>query len=418
MSVTPISDTQVKIGTDVTTCATPQTPEPEYRLTFVESSIPPVSLFRQIWQMLHEPKFTVPKQYYQGKVAPLATDMRPWFLDLPNQLRSLFEKPKDNVPKEYYRGEVPLPATDMGPWFVDLPNQLKGLFEKPKPPSIPITSKPVDVPEMWQDYQPQSGSWLNSMLVHLMAIAIIILPFFVSRVTQQVKASTKFEAVDISPYLAELQTPAKKAMGGGGGGGDRSPTPASKGAVPHFAKVQLAPPLAVIRNPNPILQVEPTLLGPPDLKLPQMALNMPWGDPQGVAGPPSNGPGTGGGIGSGEGTGIGSGHGAGLGPGDTAGFGGGPYSVGGGVSAPIPIYKPEPAYSEEARKAKFQGTVVLWIIVDAQGNVIDPKVVRPLGLGLDEKALETVRTWKFKPALRNGTPVPVRVIVEVSFRLF
>jgi TonB family protein len=88
------------------------------------------------------------------------------------------------------------------------------------------------------------------------------------------------------------------------------------------------------------------------------------------------------------------------------------------VSAPIPIYKPEPTYSEEARKAKYQGTVVLWIVVDAQGNVIDPKVVRPLGLGLDEKALEGVRTWKFKPALRNGVPVPVRVIVEVSFRLF
>jgi TonB family protein len=107
-----------------------------------------------------------------------------------------------------------------------------------------------------------------------------------------------------------------------------------------------------------------------------------------------------------------------LGPGEGGGTGGGIYSVGGGVSAPIPIYKPEPAYSEEARKAKYQGTVVLWIVVDTQGNVTDPRVVRPLGLGLDEKALETVRTWKFKPALRNGSPVPVRVIVEVSFRLF
>jgi TonB family protein len=418
MSVMPISDTQVEISTDATPSANPPVAEPEYHLTFVDSALPPVSLFRQIWQMFHEPKMTVPKEYYRGKVALVATDMRPWFLDLPYQLKALFEKPKANVPKEYYRGEVPLPATDMRPWFMDLPNQLRGLFEKPKAPSIPITSKPVDVPEVWQDYQPQSGSWLNSLLVHLTAIAIIILPFFVSRVTQQVKASTKYDAVDISPYVAELEAASKKAMGGGGGGGDRSPTPASKGAVPRFAKVQLAPPLAVIRNPNPILQVEPTLLGPPQLKLPQMALNMPWGDPQGVLGPPSNGPGTGGGIGSGEGTGIGSGKGGGLGPGEGGGVGGGPYSVGGGVSAPIPIYKPEPAYSEEARKAKYQGTVVLWIIVDAQGNVIDPKVVRPLGLGLDEKALETVRTWKFKPALRNGTPVPVRVIVEVSFRLF
>jgi TonB family protein len=270
---------------------------------------------------------------------------------------------------------------------------------------------------MWQDYQPQSGSWLNSLLVHLVGLAIIMLPFFVKQIVEPVKASTKSEVIDISPYLAELEAQGKK-MGGGGGGGDRSPTPASRGAVPRFAKVQLAPPLAVIRNPNPILQVEPTLLGPPDLKLPQMNSNMPWGDPQGVLGPPSNGPGTGGGIGSGEGTGIGSGKGGGLGPGEGGGTGGGVYSVGFGVSAPIPIYKPEPAYSEEARKAKYQGTVVLWIVVDAQGNVTDCRVVRPLGLGLDEKATETVRTWKFKPALRNGTPVPVRVIVEVSFRLF
>jgi TonB family protein len=411
------SETEVEMTVDATPSPSPQTSEPEYRLTFVESTLPPVSLFRQIWQMFHEPKVTGSKEYYRGEVAPLATDMRPWFMDLPYQLKALFEKPQANVPKEYYRGEVPLPATDMRPWFMDLPNQLRGLFEKPKAPSIPITSKPVDVPEMWQDYQPQSGSWLNSLLVHLTAIAIIILPFFVSRVTQQVKASTKYEAVDISPYVAELEAAGKK-MGGGGGGGDRSPTPASKGAIPHFAKVQLAPPLAVIRNPNPILQVEPTLLGPPQLKLPQMNSNMPWGDPQGVLGPPSNGPGTGGGIGSGEGTGVGSGKGGGVGPGEGGGFGGGPYSVGNGITAPIPIYKPEPAYSEEARKAKYQGTVVLWIVVDAQGNVTDPKVVRPLGLGLDEKALETVRTWKFKPALRNGSPVPVRVIVEVSFRLF
>jgi len=418
MSVTATSDNQVETTAGATPTASSRNPEPEFHLTFVESALPPVSLFRQIWQMFREPKVTVPKEYYRGKVALPATDMRPWIFDIPNQLKALFEKPKANVPKEYYRGEVDLPATDMRPWIFDIPNQLRALFEKPQPPSIPITSKPVDVPELWQDYQPQSGSWLNSMLVHLVGVAIILLPFFVTHALQQPKPQTKSEVIDISPYLAEMEAAGKKA-GGGGGGGDRSPTPASKGAVPRFAKMQITPPLAVIRNPHPILQVEPTLLGPPQLKLPQMNSNLPnWGDPQGVAGPPSNGPGTGGGIGSGEGTGIGSGTGGGLGPGSGGGVGGGPYSVGGGVSAPIPIYKPEPPYSEEARKAKYQGTVVLMIVVDAQGNVTDCKVVRPLGLGLDEKATETVRTWKFKPALRNNVPVPVRVIVEVSFRLF
>jgi len=357
----------------------PQTPELDYRLTFVDSTIAPISLFQQLLERLREPKIT--------------------------------------VPEKYYRGRATLPATDMRPWFLDLPNQLRVLFEKPKASSIPITSKPVDVPEIRQDYQPQSGSWLNSLLVHLVGVAIITLPFFIQRKTTPVKVSTKFEMVDISPHLAELEAAGKKA-GGGGGGGDRSPTPASKGAIPRFAKQQLAPPLAVIRNLNPKLQVEPTLLGPPDLKLPQMASNMTtWGDPQGVLGPPSNGPGTGGGIGSGEGTGIGSGKGGGLGPGEGGGTGGGPYSVGGGVSEPIPTYMPDPTYSEEARKAKYQGVVSLWIVVDSQGNVTDARVVKPLGLGLDEKAVETVRTWKFKPAMRNGVPVPVRVGVDVFFRL-
>ena len=84
---------------------------------------------------------------------------------------------------------------------------------------------------------------------------------------------------------------------------------------------------------------------------------------------------------------------------------------------PSPSTSPSPHTNEEARKAKYQGTVVLWIIVDASGGVTDCRVVKPLGLGLDEKAVETVKTWKFKPALKNGTPVPVHVMVEVSFRL-
>ena len=182
--------------------------------------------------------------------------------------------------------------------------------------------------------------------------------------------------------------------------------------------MQLAPPMAVIPNLTAKLQVAPSLLGPPELKLPQMSSNLPWGDPQGVVGPASNGPGYGGGIGSGSGGGVGSGSGGGLGPGSGGGVGGGAYSVGGNVSAPIPIYRPDPPYSEEARKAKYQGTVVLYIVVDTTGAVTDCRVVKPLGLGLDEKAVETVRTWKFKPGMRNDVPVPVRVMVEVSFRLF
>ncbi len=390
-------------------------PEPEYQLTFVDTPFVFLSVLRQIREWLREPKITVPRQYYRGEAKLPATEIRPWFLDLPNQIKSLFEKPK--LQKAYYRGVALLPASDLRPWYRDLPNQLKALFERPKAPLVPLTSQPIEVPDIWQDYQLQPASWVNSLLVHALALAALVLPFAVARMLQPVKAAGKVEIVDISPYLADLPASAKKA-GGGGGGGDRSPTPASKGAAPKFEKQQLAPPMAVLPNPMPKLPVQPSLLGPPELQLPQMALNAPWGDPQGVLGPASNGPGFGGGIGSGEGTGIGSGKGGGLGPGEGGGAGGGPFSVGGNVSAPIPIYKPEPPYSEEARKAKYQGTVVLWIVVDQQGTVTDVRVVKPLGLGLDEKAVETVRTWKFIAAKRNGVPVPVRVMVEVSFRLF
>lgn len=138
MSVTATSDTQVGANAGGDPHGSAPKPEPEYHFTFVDSTLPPVSLFRQIWQSLHEPKNTVPKEYYRGKVALPATDLRPWIFDIPNQLRTLFEKPKNNIGSEYYRGEVDLPATDMRPWILDIPNQIRALFEKPKPPRSPL----------------------------------------------------------------------------------------------------------------------------------------------------------------------------------------------------------------------------------------------------------------------------------------
>jgi TonB family protein len=400
-----------------------------FRISLVETPNLFVSAYCQVRDWLREPKITVPAQYYRGEVKLPATDLRPWFYDLPSQLKIAFEKPRDPVGIFNYAQQEKRAlcafafaiVLGAGGWFWRqetglLLGMIAGFALGELAGSLIFKNRPYPS-DIWHDYRMQAASWLNSVLVHAIALTLLLLPYVLSRMWQPVKAATKVEAVDISPYLPVLPPSAKKA-GGGGGGGDRSPTPASKGAIPRFAKVQLAPPMAVIPNLAPKLQVPPTLLGPPELKLPQMSSNMPWGDPNGVVGPASNGPGFGGGIGSGEGGGVGSGKGGGLGPGEGGGFGGGAYSVGGGVSAPIPIYKPEPAYSEEARKAKYQGTVVLWIVVDALGGVTDCRVVKPLGLGLDEKAVETVRTWKFKPALKNGTPVPVRVMVEVSFRLF
>jgi TonB family protein len=155
---------------------------------------------------------------------------------------------------------------------------------------------------------------------------------------------------------------------------------------------------------------------PPEIKLPTVGA---LGDPLSkVIGPPSNGTGSGGGIGSGSGGGVGSGSGPGVGPGHGGGYGGGAYRVGGGVSAPKALYAPDPEYSEEARKAKYQGTVVLWMVVGADGRPQQVRVQRSLGMGLDEKAIEAVRQWKFEPAKLNGQSVPVQINVEVNFRLY
>ena len=95
------------------------------------------------------------------------------------------------------------------------------------------------------------------------------------------------------------------------------------------------------------------------------------------------------------------------------------YTPGAEVSAPVPLHAPDPPYTAQARKAKLSGTVVVQILIDAEGKVVDAKEISPrLGEGLDEKAVDTVRTWKFQPAMRKGVPVAVRMVVQVSFKLF
>ena len=87
------------------------------------------------------------------------------------------------------------------------------------------------------------------------------------------------------------------------------------------------------------------------------------------------------------------------------------------MSAPSVLSKVEPEYSEEARKAKYSGSVMLSIVVNTDGKAEDIKVVKSLGMGLDEKAVEAVRKWRFKPAMKDGTPVAAKVPIQVTFRL-
>jgi len=298
-------------------------------------------------------------------------------------------------------------------WFDSLKENIKYLFAKKEPP-LRVTSKPVPVKDIWGDYRYGKISAPLSIALHLALIGVMLLAGrFVVQNKEAIIQKT-FEIVDLAPYLPELP-PAPKQMGGGGGGGDRSPEPASKGKPPKFAEEQFTPPAVIIRNENPKLPMEPTVVGPPEIKLAQNFPNI--GDPLGAIGPPSSGPGSGGGIGSGTGGGVGSGRGRGVGPGSGGGFGGGVFRIGGGVSAPQLVYRVEPEYTEEARKAKYQGTVVLYAVVDTDGIVRQVRIVRSLGLGLDEKALEAVKQWKFRPGMKDGRPVPVAASIEVTFRL-
>ncbi len=249
----------------------------------------------------------------------------------------------------------------------------------------------------------------------MIAVGLLIWSsYWVSTHQDVIKQQVTGLVTDISPYLP--MNVSKTKAGGGGGGGDRDKLNAPKGALPKLSKDQIVPPAIVIRNDNPKLAVLPTVVVPPEIKLPTLGA---LGDPLSkVIGPPSNGTGMGGGIGSGSGGGVGSGTGPGVGPGHGGGYGGGAYRVGGGVSAPKVLYEPDPEYSEEARKAKYQGTVVLWLVVSAEGKPQDIRVQRSLGMGLDEKAIEAVRQWRFDPAKKDGHPVPVMINVEVNFRLY
>lgn len=207
--------------------------------------------------------------------------------------------------------------------------------------------------------------------------------------------------------------PVAPKMGGGGGGGAHQPIEPTRGRAPQVAEVQLNAP-QLLRLDHPKLAAEPTtpVKIPDDPKM----LNLGATDSPQIK-LASQGSGSGSGFGHGLGGGLGAGHGIGAGPGSGGGYGGGLMSVGGGVSAPVVIHSVQPEFSEEARQAGFQGTVALQLIVDASGNPQNIHITRHLGMGLDEKAIEAVQQYKFKPAMYQGHPVAVQMVVDVDFHL-
>lgn len=304
------------------------------------------------------------------------------------------------------------PQTEV-PWYKSLYQTIHEIIKPEKLPPLELTSKPIPVKDMWGLYANDPKKALYGVGLQVLVVAVLVFGF-TSPVVQKV-VKQKFDLIDpnLKPFEPEMKVK-PKSMSGGGGGGAREPLPVSKGRLPKPSMKQFVPPMIVDHTPK--LAMDPSILAPPDTPLPQSNLNN-WGDPLAKMVNGSNGSGSGGGMGNGSGGGVGNGSGGGFGPGSGGGVGGGIFKVGGGVSPPVKLYSVDPEYSEEARKAKYSGTVLLSIVVDTEGHARDIHVVKSLGMGLDEKAMEAVAKWKFKPGMKDGKAVNVRAQIEVNFRL-
>jgi periplasmic protein TonB len=286
------------------------------------------------------------------------------------------------------------------------------LYPRKLPPLV-LTSKPIAVIDPMKEDRGRASS-IIAIGLHVVIVGLILW-LSIAAVKKVVAKNQLLTNVEVPQYMPIA--PQGPQMGGGGGGGSHDILQAPKGRLPKFEEQPIVPPM-VIKNDHPKLVADPAIMMPKDIQLPNN--NLPnLGDPRtSIVGPASNGTGSGAGMGSGSGGGIGSGHGNGYGPGEGGGYGGGLYHVGGGVSAPQLIFAPDPEFSDEARRAKYQGVCVVSLIVDAQGNPQRVQVVRHLGMGLDEKAVEAVKQYRFKAATLQGKPVPVEVNIEVNFRIY
>jgi TonB family protein len=224
----------------------------------------------------------------------------------------------------------------------------------------------------------------------------------------------------------------RRASGGGGGGGNRNPTPPQAGKLPPPSTIAAAIPIAPPVNPPALpvagIDIDPALWK--DLKAPV------YGDPRSKSEITSKGPGDGEGIGTHSGTGIGEGIGPGVGPGRDGSTGGGPRQngccgPGGGSDRPDGtfrgfeveqrarlLHKPEPQYTEEARRNQITGTVMLRVVFSSAGEVVQIRAVRTLPFGLTERAIAAARQIKFVPAIKGGRPVSVLMQLEYNFNLY
>jgi periplasmic protein TonB len=283
--------------------------------------------------------------------------------------------------------------------FSSLLESVRDVFFPKKLPPLVLESTPIPVVDRMAVKRDPTATIISTVINA--SIMAVILWYAAHKVVETITKKNLVVSLDVPP--PPKAPPKLQTMGGGGG--QKGPTPVSKGSIPPPSPVQLNPPKA---------RVEDAKLTPPvtvDMDMKMADNHMPnFGMP--------NSPNIGSSLGNGNGSGIGSGNGNGVGPGSGGNMGGGVRRIGGGVSPPVVLFAPEPEFSEEARKAKVAGNVLVYLQVDSTGHPTHVRVLRGIGLGLDEKAMEAVRQYKFKPAMENGKPVTVEMNVEVNFQIF
>ena len=288
-------------------------------------------------------------------------------------------------------------AFEEKPIWAGLYESVRDVFFPVKLPPLELTSTPIPVPDPMAVKANPLAIGISTTINILVVAALLFLGV-------KTIIDAKKPAVVVTPIeLTEVKLP-KANISAGGGGGSHDNMEAIKGRIPPRAKPLDVPKLNQV--PTPTIDVQKDIIIPDNPTL----LNFGQSKSNNVK--LASG-------GNGSGMGIGNGHGNGYGPGEGGNYGGGLERVGGRVSVPVVLHSVDPEFSDEARRAKYQGVCLISLIVDAQGNPQDIRVARVLGMGLDEKAVEAVKQFKFKPAMKDGkTPVPVRMTIEINFHLY
>lgn len=238
--------------------------------------------------------------------------------------------------------------------------------------------------------------------------------------TTAARSSPPGSRAPMTTQLVFLTTPGPG--GGGGGGGRKTPTPASAAQRKGISRLRSPIPAPAPERPAPAPADPPPSKPEPEIIAPVASVAA---DTRDIAGDPveapqqpeRRGPGVDGEAGAGRGAGIGAGNGPGIGAGTGGGTGGGPYRPGSGISPPSLLREVKPDYTDDGRRRGIEGEVELEIVVRSDGSVGDVTLRRGLGAGLDQRAVDAVRQWRFSPATRQGVPVDVIVQVSVEFRL-